>query len=75
MSVQGMQGLPARIVKLTKRIYAFSKNVNKSCKKCTKGFDFNTDIVTKHSHKTNRLPRKSSTHWYHVECAKALNII
>ena len=75
MFMQGLQGLPARIIKLTKEIYSRSKNVNKECRQCKDDLELDTDIVTKHSHSTNRLPRKSSTHWYHVKCAKQLNII
>ncbi len=75
MFVQGMQGLPARIVKLSSQLSGRSKNVDHKCRQCRKKLRINTNICTKHSLSTNRTAKTSKAYWYHVKCAKALNII
>ena len=70
-----MQGLPARIVKLSTQLLGRSKNVDHKCRQCKKELEVNTNICTKHSLSCNRTVKRNRSYWYHVECAKALNII
>jgi len=64
-----------RIIKLTQRLYTRSKYVKKICRQCEIDLEVGIDVVTKHSHSSLRTLKKSTTHWYHVDCAKRLNII
>ena len=67
----------SRLIILGPRLLGRIKNTTCTgkCKQCGETLLLNEQIVTKHSHTTNRIPKKSSTHWYHVKCAKQLNII
>ena len=68
--------MPARIVKLSLQLSNRSKNVDHKCRQCKKELELNTDICTRHSLCYNgRLQKRSKAYWYHVECAKQLNII
>jgi len=71
--VQRVQGLP-RIIKLTRLLYNRG-TFKKQCRQCEKEMELGTNIVTKKSFSTNKTVTKPSTKWYHVECAKRLNII
>jgi len=64
-----------RIIKLTQRLYTRSKYVKKICRQCETDLKVGIDVVTKHSHSSLRTLKRSTTHWYHVDCAKRLNII
>lgn len=73
--MQGVQGLPARIVRLSTQLAGRSKNVDHNCRQCRKELEINTDICTKKSLCANRTKKQSRAYWYCVECAKRLNII
>ena len=74
MHGQRMWRLPARIIKLTNLLYN-KTNFKKKCRQCEKHMEVGKEIVTKKSFSTNRTFSRPSTKWYHVECAKRLNII
>ena len=67
----------SRLIILDSRLLGRVKNnsCTGKCRQCGETLLLNEQIVTKHSHATNRIPKRSSTHWYHVDCAKQLNII
>jgi hypothetical protein len=63
-----------RIIKLTYLLYN-RKTFKKHCRQCEEELIVGTEICSKKSFSTNKTFSRPSTHWYHVDCAKRLNIL
>ena len=51
------------------------KSIKKYCRHCEKDLEVGKDICTKKSFTSTKTVKRPATRWYHVECAKRLNII
>lgn len=63
-----------KVMKVTPQLQSRARNSNRltgECRECGKSFEVNESIITK------KTSRKSNTYvfWYHMNCARSLNII